>query len=87
MTLFKTILATTCVAVCCLGNNYPAQAGNHCPALAADLYESAMDEVNASPTLWASYRELDKYVLRKRGCSDAIPIYLLNTSELRLNAI
>jgi len=87
MNLFKTILATTCVAVCCLGNNYPAQASNHCPALAADLYRRAMDEVNVSSSLWGAYRELDKLALKNRGCGYAIPTYMLNTSGLRLNAI
>jgi len=87
MNLFKTIVATTCVAICCLGNNYPAQAGDHCPALAADLYEKAMEETNKSHNVWASLRRLDEYVLKQRGCGDAVPIYLLNTSELRLNAI
>ena len=87
MNLFKTILATTCVAVCCLGNHYPAQAGDHCPALAVDLIKRAMKETNASHSLWTSYRRLDEFVLTKRGCSYAIPTYMLEASKLRLNAI
>ena len=85
MNLFKSLFAASCVLACCLGNDYPAQAGGRCTALANDLLGKARGQVGMSNRVWQTLRGVDRHILVDRGCDPIGTGYNLRAAEMRLD--
>ena len=85
MSLFKSLFTATCVAVCCIGNEYPAKAARSCSAEVNLMLTKATNQMHMTDFGYSSFRLIDVAVLEEMGCSaEIVTDYARRAAEYRL---